>query len=109
MQDGTIPIEVCTTVSPDGASAILSLRGELDIATAPSVRAATLTEIRAGRHVTVDLGGLSFMDAAGLSVLVGAHKAAVRGNCSLRIVNASAPPIALVISVTGAERVLPIE
>ena len=56
-----------------GGHVIVALSGEIDIVSAPAVRevlAAAASQAVAG--ITVDLGGVTFMDAAGLGVLAGA-------------------------------------
>ncbi|GAB1641008.1 STAS domain-containing protein [Krasilnikovia sp. MM14-A1259] len=59
-------------------TAVLVLRGSLDIDTAPSLKA-NLTRLveRPRPRVVVDLGGLDFCDSVGVGVLVAAHGRAV--------------------------------
>jgi anti-sigma B factor antagonist len=56
---------------------VLALSGELDMASAPEL-ASTLKEILAQSHprVMLDLNGLSFVDSAGVSVLIKAKQSA---------------------------------
>lgn len=56
---------------------VLSVRGQLDVATAPDLRQA-LVEAQYGRasRVVLDLDGLEFMDSMGLGVIVGGLKRA---------------------------------
>lgn len=59
------------TVTDDGEDhAIVSLHGELDIATAPQVESALAELIREGRRPTVDLSGVAFIDSSGLAALI---------------------------------------
>ena len=55
-------------------TAVLTLRGSLDIDTAPSLKAnlGRLVE-QSAPHVVVDLSGLDFCDSMGVGVLVTAH------------------------------------
>lgn len=55
-------------------TAVLNLRGSLDIDTAPALKAnlSRLVE-RSAPHVVVDLSGLDFCDSMGVGVLVTAH------------------------------------
>lgn len=56
---------------PDG---LLSLAGELDLASAPTLRAAAQEKLEAGAgRLVLDLTELSFCDSTGLSVMVWAH------------------------------------
>ena len=62
-------------------TAVLVLRGSLDIDTAPALKA-NLNRLveRPAPHVVVDLAGLDFCDSMGVGVLVTAHaKAQERG------------------------------
>ena len=64
------------TVAPEGAATTrLVLRGELDCSSAPHLRA-RIRDILTGGTTTLvlDIAGISFIDAAGLGVLVGAHR-----------------------------------
>ena len=56
---------------------MLALSGELDVVSAPEL-AHTLDEVLAGPHLRVmlDLNGLSFVDSAGVSVLIKGKQAA---------------------------------
>jgi anti-sigma B factor antagonist len=60
-----------------GGHVVVALSGEFDIATAPAARDLLAELASAGvTGITVDLGGLTFVDAAGLGVLAGASRAA---------------------------------
>jgi anti-sigma B factor antagonist len=61
--------------SPADQHALLSLCGELDIATAPQL-SAQLAELadRKVRHVAMDLTGLRFMDSSGLALFLAEHQ-----------------------------------
>lgn len=69
----------------DGA-AVVEVRGELDLATAP-VLADRLDEVvtAAPSRVVVDLGPLSFMDLRGVKVLAEARAALPESNCEIVI------------------------
>lgn len=59
----------------DGQRAVLRLQGELDVSNREGLRRAISTALE--RHppiLVLDLSGLSFIDCAGVSVLVWAHK-----------------------------------
>ena len=57
-----------------GNEAIVSLEGELDVATAGAFRTALTGAVSSAATVTVDMSRLCFMDASGLGVLVAAHQ-----------------------------------
>lgn len=70
----------------DGASR-LTLRGELDISSAPALEEALgKVEAKQPAVLVVDLRGLTFMDSTGLRTLVSADQRARDGGRSLRIV-----------------------
>jgi len=64
-----------TSLESDGET-FVAVTGEIDLATAPELRAALMT---VAGHLTVDLAGVSFMDSSGLGALVAAQKHTVGG------------------------------
>jgi anti-sigma B factor antagonist len=60
---------------------VIAIRGELDIASAAALRGHLISAVRHTTNPLVfDLSGVSFCDAAGLDLLVGAHRqASARG------------------------------
>jgi len=61
------------TAVSDPPSATVVLDGEIDIATAPAIRRFLLAAISGGDvHLAVDMSGVTFIDAAGIGVLVAA-------------------------------------
>ena len=85
--------------------AMVEPRGELDVATAPTLRA-ILEEIKSAGRLVLDLRGLSFIDSSGLHLLVALHQRAQRDGFSLALV-APAPPIDRPIQVCGLGETLP--
>jgi anti-sigma B factor antagonist len=67
-------------------TAVLVLRGSLDIDTAPSLRA-NLTRLveRPAPRVVVDVSGLDFCDSMGVGVLVSAHGRALEHDGWVRL------------------------
>lgn len=89
----------------EGGTIVFVLEGSLDIATAPSVRAALVQESAEGkRNVVVDLTGLDFLDSTGLGALIGAHKRALDNSGDLRLV-VSEGPISRLLNITGLMKV----
>jgi anti-sigma B factor antagonist len=84
-----------------GDTLVFRLRGSLDLATAPTVRAALSDATEKGsRHLLVDLSQLEFLDSTGLGVLIGAHRRAAERGGSLRLVVADGP-ISRLLNITG--------
>jgi anti-sigma B factor antagonist len=86
--------------SPDGV-AVLSVTGELDIATAPRLREQLESTIEGGSDpVIVDLLGVTFIDSTALGVLIGALKKCRESDTELRLVVAE-PRVLKVFEITG--------
>jgi anti-sigma B factor antagonist len=60
-----------------GERVVLTVRGEVDMATAPRLRAA-FERAAGAAEVRVDMRAVEFMDSTGLSALVAAHQALAR-------------------------------
>jgi anti-sigma B factor antagonist len=53
----------------------VTVRGELDLATAPQMSQTLQAEIEAGcRRMVIDLAGVTFVDATALSILAATHR-----------------------------------
>jgi len=58
-----------------GAVRVITLRGEVDLATGPTLRAALLQELADGRvRIVVNLSHLAFCDSTGLSIFARFHQ-----------------------------------
>lgn len=63
------------TIRRDGAAAVFSLAGRLDVLTSKELREKLMAEIEAGNaKVILDLAGLEYVSSAGLRVLLEARK-----------------------------------
>jgi anti-sigma B factor antagonist len=89
-----------------GDAHIVTVEGELDIATVPGLRD-ELTRIadEGGREIVVDLLAVPFVDSAALGLLVETSKRMKARGGVLRIV-CDDRRIARIIEITGLERVL---
>lgn len=90
-----------------GGDISATLRGDLDIAAAPTVRErlrATLDSMPATRGLTIDLSRVTFCDASGLAVLVGAYRRARVAGITMTLTGAQ-PQVTRVLHVTGLDRV----
>ena len=90
-----------TTAGPDDRTQILRVRGELDLATADSLYRRGRTAIR--RHprlLLLDLTGLSFCDASGLSAFVRIANEADAAGCGYGLI-APQSLVAKMLRITG--------
>jgi anti-sigma B factor antagonist len=100
----TPPDEFSIATRDRGGRAHLTLRGELDLATAPELEQLVNERLDAGQEVVVDLRGLEFMDSSGIRVLVAAHARAVRTGGRLFVARpASGTAVAKIIEVSGLD------
>jgi anti-sigma B factor antagonist len=75
---------VAVVPSSDGAVMTVSPTGEIDFLTAPALRSALLSVLRPPcARVIVDMDGVTFLNAAGLTVLAEAHHRAQVGGIVL--------------------------
>jgi anti-anti-sigma factor len=94
------------TASPRGRAGItiLALRGELDMASAPAVGEHLLAALpRSARLLILDMGEVSFCDAAGLSVLIGVQRRAAGLGITLYL-SRLRPQVAKLLRITGLDR-----
>lgn len=84
---------------------IVRPRGELDLASEQTLRT-TLDAIERARRLVLDLRGLSFIDCAGLHLLVALHERAQRDGSELAII-APAAPTDRPIRLLGLDATLP--
>jgi anti-sigma B factor antagonist len=97
-------------VTGSGGSTVVEVGGEVDVASAPELRAFPHQTIEAGsRQLVVDLRQVSFMDSVGFGVLVGA-RGRLRGqhhDGSIALVCAEGL-ILRILRLTGLDRVFPL-
>ena len=102
--DRTETADLRVAVCP-GSPLVVEIHGEIDIQSAPGLRDELLRVIRrCGAQLALDLAGVTFMDCAGLNVLLATRRRAQLENGSVRIVRAS-PRVLRMISLLGLEKV----
>lgn len=90
------------------AVVVVTVVGEVDMATAPRLRRALVEAIGDGNGgVVVDLGGVDFLDSTGLGVLLGAVKRLRNTGGAFALAHA-APQVAHVFEVTRLVEILPL-
>jgi anti-sigma B factor antagonist len=91
-----------------GETDVLTLRGEIDVYTAPRLRQAIIDLVEGGaRHIVVDMGAVDFLDSTGLGVLVGGLKRVKVRDGELSIVT-SQDKILKIFDITGLNKVFSI-
>ena len=98
--------ELLVRVWPQPGHVLVTMAGEIDIATAPQLRGRLGPLAAGGRPVIVDLTEVTFIDAAGLRVLAGAARQAVGGG-SLHVV-AARYQVRRIFALTGLDRHIPL-
>jgi anti-anti-sigma factor len=86
------------TVEETVDTATLVVEGAVDVHTVAEFRERLCGLVDTGHHVVLDLSHVTFLDAVGLGVLVGAHRRAGRGGTPLELRDVSAPLLALLRS-----------
>jgi anti-anti-sigma factor len=86
--DTRSPLEVEVTAS-SAATLMVSIRGEVDMVTAPRLATALTGAIErhAPRHVVIDAAAVPFLDAAGITAFVAVHRHAADRNIGIRLIN----------------------
>jgi anti-sigma B factor antagonist len=84
-----------------GAACTLSVRGELDMGTAPAIERELLQLCDSHGYVRVNLAALAFIEAAGLHALVGAARRARRQGRRLEVTRPAPPTLRRLVALTG--------
>ena len=91
-----------SVASDERGASVLTLRGELDLATAEQLERALA---QAGDEVLLDLRGLTFMDSTGVRGLL---EAAEHGGPGLRMIAPDSGHVRVTIEETGIAPLLPL-
>ena len=101
-------MEVRTEVSDVAGWTVVSIYGELDVATAPSLREQLIGLVGDGAtKLVLDLEGVDFLDSTGLGVIVSALKRARTNGGDLRLVCTQAR-IRRLFEITGLDKAVPL-
>ncbi len=101
-------MDLSVTSRQEGERSVVSVVGEIDVYTAPSLRERLKDLVESGHyHLVVDLSGVEFMDSTGLGVLVGGLNRVRTHDGTLRLVCAQ-EKILKVFRITGLTKVFPI-
>lgn len=87
---------------------VVGVGGEVDVATAPGLRARLIDLINEGHHrLVVDLSWVDFIDSTGLGVLIGALKR-VRSHDGVLLLVIDDPRVHKLFDITGLDQVFTI-
>jgi anti-sigma B factor antagonist len=96
--------EITVTRRTEGHAEVVTVAGEIDIATYRQLRSMLITAVDAGPGtVVVDMSGVEWIDSTGLGTLVGALKRAREKHGTVRVAGAPGR-IAKHFQVTGLSR-----
>jgi anti-sigma B factor antagonist len=97
-------------VTTTGGYTVVEVAGEIDVTSAPQLRHCLHQIIDAGsRQLAVDLRQASFIDSAGLGVLVGAHRRVRGHDHDNGIIKLVCDELVLrILRLTGLDRVFPV-
>jgi anti-sigma B factor antagonist len=99
-------MQIATT--PGSDRYIVTVSGEVDLATSPDLDAAVIAGLESGTNsVIIDLTDVSFMDSSGLGVIVRALKRCREAEIELDLV-ISNDRVLKVFGITGLDQVIPI-
>jgi anti-anti-sigma factor len=85
-----VPEAIQIEVAHRGQRTLITVRGELDLATAPALERVLAAQTRHKRPLVLDLRGLSFIDASGLGVLLRADADARHHHTGLNLIPGNA-------------------
>lgn len=101
-------MELRTEVSEIADWSIVTIYGELDVATAPSLRERLIALVGEGStKLILDLEGVDFLDSTGLGTIISALKRVRTHGGDMRIV-CTQPRIMRLFEITGLDRAVPL-
>lgn len=101
-------LEITRRQDPDGR-AVLAVRGEVDIHTAPRLRTALIQQITRGTQMVLDVTGAVLIDAAGLRALTAAQRHAAELGKPPITLRGVRPLFAKTLHLAGLDHLFPRE
>jgi anti-sigma B factor antagonist len=93
----------------DSGLAVLAIKGEHDLSTAPMLRQRLDGLIAESSPIVVDLSPASFVDSSILGVILDARRRAEDGGLGFAVSHANGPdPVGRVLDITGLRSELPV-
>ncbi len=101
-------VSLVTRVDIVDGAAVVSVTGDVDLVSAPHLREVMEEALGRSSHLIVDVGGMTFIDSSGLSVLVHVHRQAADAGGSMTVRRPS-PTLKRLLSITHLETVLVVD
>jgi len=102
------PMDLDVETTQQGPASVLTLRGEIDVYTAPRLRQTIVDLVDGGASkIVVDMEKVDFLDSTGLGVLVEGLKRAKSRDGTLSIV-VTQDKILKIFDITGLNKAFPI-
>ena len=96
-------------VHSEGADVVVTVAGEVDLNSAPALRAGLIDAVKLAEHdVIVDMHGVNYFDSSGVHGIFDAAENARRANKHLRLVRVR-PHLMRLLSMTGVPQIVPCE
>ena len=86
---------------------VLELKGDVDLSCSPDARKQILQCLDAGRHLLIDLSGVSYIDSSGVASLVEGYQTARKKALRFGLVGVSSAAMG-VLQLARLDRVFPI-
>ncbi|HWT25643.1 MAG TPA: STAS domain-containing protein [Solirubrobacteraceae bacterium] len=90
----------------ESGEGVVRPRGELDVATAAPLRAAMREQVERHGGVTLDLGGLRFLDTSGLRLVLETAEAARREGFAFTVLR-GVPEVQRLFDLAGVSAMIP--
>jgi anti-sigma B factor antagonist len=103
----TMSLDLLITVRDEPGYVLVTVAGEIDIATVPQLRAQLAELTGSGPPLVVDLGGVRFIDASGLGALAAAARSAAGSGAGLHVVSAG-DRVRRLFAITGLDQQIPL-
>ncbi len=98
-------VELKVTTRAQGDHTILSVSGEIDLYTAPTLQSELMSALSPGQvRLIVDMSGVDFCDSTGINILLAAHRHARERGGELQLASPGSAT-RKVLQVTGLESV----
>jgi anti-sigma B factor antagonist len=98
--------EISTAVA-DGGAAVISVNGELDLASADQLAESARPAVSEGRPLVLDLSGCTFIDSSGLRLVLHLHHAVAKNGQAIAVAVADGH-VRKLFSLTAIDQSVPV-